>query len=616
MPGDGKPDVIPRTRRLIGALIGASVTAAATARPAAADCRLERVVEFPVTVENRRPTVAAQINGAGAKFLLDSGAFYSMISSATASDFNLKLTPVRGLRVSGAGGMASTEVTTIRAFTLADQVVHNVEFLVGGSDVGYAGVVGQNFLEKWDVEYDLAHGAVRLFETDGCKQKMLAYWVVPGQPYSTMDINRANPQQPHTTGTVWVNGVKIRAIFDTGASGSVLSLAVAERAGIKTNSPGVTEAGYGTGIGAGSVKVYLATFDSLKIGDGEEIRHARFAFADLHFPDGDMLLGADFFLSHRIFVANSQHRLYLTYNGGPVFDLNTGRDPQSEPATAGVVSPAQAPAAPPPAPVAAADEPTDAAGFARRGAALASRGDIAHALADFDRACELDPSAPDYFYQRGMTHWRNRQADEALRDLDHALALAPDDLQARMSRAELRLARSETAGALEDADAADHAAPPASDVRLVLGRLYEAGNRWDAAVRQFDLWIEHHRADSRFPEALNSRCWARASKGAELDKALADCNAALRHARPGSPFQREVLDSRGLVELRAGRYAQAVADYDAALAVDTKNAGSLYGRGIAKLRAGRVEGGRADLDAATAISPKVGERFAALGLAP
>ena len=37
-----------------------------------------------------------------------------------------------------------------------------------------------------------------------------------------------------------------------------------------------------------------------------------------------MLLGADFFLSHRILVSNSQHKLYFTYNGGPVFQLDRG----------------------------------------------------------------------------------------------------------------------------------------------------------------------------------------------------------------------------------------------------------------------------------------------------
>ena len=36
-----------------------------------------------------------------------------------------------------------------------------------------------------------------------------------------------------------------------------------------------------------------------------------------------MLIGADFFLSHHVYVANSQRKLYFTYNGGPVFNLTT-----------------------------------------------------------------------------------------------------------------------------------------------------------------------------------------------------------------------------------------------------------------------------------------------------
>jgi len=41
-----------------------------------------------------------------------------------------------------------------------------------------------------------------------------------------------------------------------------------------------------------------------------------------------MLIGADFFLSHRVYVASSQNRLYFTYNGGPVFDLSPAREPE------------------------------------------------------------------------------------------------------------------------------------------------------------------------------------------------------------------------------------------------------------------------------------------------
>jgi len=40
-----------------------------------------------------------------------------------------------------------------------------------------------------------------------------------------------------------------------------------------------------------------------------------------------MLLGADFFQSHRIYVANSQRQMFFTYNGGPVFGLPASQSP-------------------------------------------------------------------------------------------------------------------------------------------------------------------------------------------------------------------------------------------------------------------------------------------------
>jgi hypothetical protein len=38
-----------------------------------------------------------------------------------------------------------------------------------------------------------------------------------------------------------------------------------------------------------------------------------------------MILGMDFLQTHRVFVANSQRKIYFTYAGGTVFPA--GRDP-------------------------------------------------------------------------------------------------------------------------------------------------------------------------------------------------------------------------------------------------------------------------------------------------
>jgi tetratricopeptide (TPR) repeat protein len=60
---------------------------------------------------------------------------------------------------------------------------------------------------------------------------------------------------------------------------------------------------------------------------------------------------------------------------------------------------------------------------------------------------------------------------------------------------------------------------------------------------------------------------------------------------------------------------QAIADYDAALAHNPRDPGSLYGRGLARLRLQNdPEGSRADLAAAKALDPGVAAEFARYGL--
>jgi tetratricopeptide (TPR) repeat protein len=257
-----------------------------------------------------------------------------------------------------------------------------------------------------------------------------------------------------------------------------------------------------------------------------------------------------------------------------------------------------------------------AAELSRRGSAAAARGDLEQAIADLSHACELAPDVPEYFYQRGLAYRQNRQPQLALADFDRSLELRPGEAPVLVSRAHLLFQSGERARAAADLDAADAAASKESDLRLQMANAYEALDVLSAAVRQYDLWIEFHPADARYPAALNGRCWARALQGEALPLALKDCNAARRSAEKSSPLLPKVLDSRGLVFLRMGDYGKSIADYDASLKIAPRNAWSLYGRGIDEIREHRVPEGQADLARAEAIWPQVAEEFGRRGITP
>jgi tetratricopeptide (TPR) repeat protein len=195
-------------------------------------------------------------------------------------------------------------------------------------------------------------------------------------------------------------------------------------------------------------------------------------------------------------------------------------------------------------------------------------------------------------------------------DFDQTLKLKPDDVPALIARATLRLAGHETAQAMQDLAAADKASAKQDDVHYEIAELYERADVPHAAIDQFSLWIDAHSEDARLPQALNGRCWLRALTGVDLDKALNDCNRAIRNF----PKNAAMLDSRGLVHLRLGDLDKAIADYDASLAINPKLGWSLYGRGLAKQRKGLAAEGAADISAAVAINPKLAEEVKKRGL--
>ena len=593
-----------------GCVRAVAVALIATLLPFASFAACKRsAFNLPVTIEGTRPVIAAKFNGESVRLLVDSGASFSMISSAVVEQFKLRtgMAPP-GYVMRGIGGTTVPTVATVKKFTLGNVDVPNVEFLVTGNEVGTngsAGLIGQNLLQNWDVEYDLANGMLRLMRDDDCRGVMLAYWLKPGETYTDINIPRPTPREPLTIGSAYINGVKIRVIFDTGASLSILSTRAAERAGVKTDMPGVTDGGLSRGVGRNVLKTYIAPFDSFKFEGGEEIRHTHLRIADMNL-DEDMLLGADFFLSHRVFVAHSQNKLYFTYNGGPVFNLAVA-PPAAANATADTP-----PDAKPTDGKKASDEGLDAAALARRGTGFAGRRDFDRALADLTRASDLDPNNPEYIFLRGQVYAQKGDADKAAADYDRTIELKPDHVPALMSRAELRVRARNNGGARADLDAVDRIAAKQADVRYELGLAYENLNILPSAIAQFDLWIPTRDEDPRLAQALNGRCRARAMLGRDLGVALKDCNGAVSRSPKGS--NAPILATRAFVRLRLGDYDKSIGDYDAALKINPQMPMALYGRGVAKIRKKQITEGEADIVNAERIAPKIAEQFEALGL--
>ncbi len=637
-------------RRAILGLLGVALLAASSAAAEEKKCVLQRLAEMPVTMSGTRPLITGTINGSPARFLADSGAFFSLLTNATAIKHDLRLRPLPpDIIVTGTGGSERMKLTTVPELSLTGfangYIYKKVDFLVSGSPFGGGvdGIIGQNFLGNRDTEFDLANGFIRVFNAQDCKGPVLAYWAEESTRVAELAFKKRTPEQPLLIANARINGKKIRVILDTGAFQSILTLRAASRAGIEPEGEDVTAAGLSRGIGKKSSENSIALFETLDLG-GEMIKNARLRIGDIKLgPEADMLLGADFFLSHRIYVDSHASKIYFTYNGGPVFDLSdedaieaqddsapvegegTGAEPGvALPDTAAldanapigaspldVTGPALAAAdAAPGSDKAPAGSKEDAARLRRRGTASAGRRDFAAAIVDYDRAIQLDPADPESHYERALAYAQTGRGSPALADLEQTLRLKPDHVQALMLRGMIRVATGDEAAGSQDFAAARRLAPENPDLLLEAAHALAEAGKLDQAIAQLDAWLEKYPKEERRAATLLERCRLRAMTNVDLPMALIDCDMALKKGERTSIGY----GTRALVHLLLGAHEKAIDDYDEALDLQPKDASSLYGRGLARLRQGQAEEGEQDIAAALAIDAKVATRFTAMGL--
>lgn len=194
-------------------------------------------------------------------------------------------------------------------------------------------------------------------------------------------------------------------------------------------------------------------------------------------------------------------------------------------------------------------------------------------------------------------------------ELDAALKLNPRDAMTLMALARQAAQLGDDALASDLLDKAFLKSPDDVSVRIARA----VALKRDGQNATADKEIAALAAKTLTPQERNNLCWALAQANVALDVAITQCDQAI--AEKDIPMFR---DSKGLVLIRLGRFADAVKEYDTAL----QNAGgdgfasAFYGRAIANGRLG--DKAKSDADAAKAVNlyPTVARDYAAIGLTP
>jgi len=293
------------------------------------ECKLIRIEEWPVRIERNMPIIDGEINGNKVAILIDTGSKKSFVTRSAVARMMITRMHV------GTTGLESVRLEELRIGP-ASRRDWNV-LVAPEQDFGtqvVSLILGYDFFAAVDFEFDLANRAIRLFEARDCEGTSLAYWT-DAKPVETQ-VQGTN----EILVTVAVNGRLMLGVLDSGASVSALTMAESVRLGVNTKTPGVVTAGCSIGIGRPALDYWSALFESFAIGN-EVIRNPTLRIADftretsVSQVDGrqanrfaaqpQLILGMDFLRAHRIFIANSQRRMYFTYAGGTVFPTGSDR---------------------------------------------------------------------------------------------------------------------------------------------------------------------------------------------------------------------------------------------------------------------------------------------------
>jgi predicted aspartyl protease len=321
----------------------ALVMALGAAQAARAECKQQLIATIPITFVNNQPMVEVSINGKPAylRFSLSSRTWFW---GSAARKFDLKHAHYEDPMVTyGPGGKTSAASVRIHELKLGDSVEKDKDFYLAPevNNLEEAGVFGSGlFSVKNDIELDFAHEIVRVFKPNDCNDDDVVYW---GGNYSVV----AETKPGHIP--IKLAGQTLDGSLDAGNEVTFVTLEGARRVGVPLRAAGPLPMGMLAGGMIKPIEVSIANFQELVIGD-ETIKNAPLAVGEI-FPknredaDGrpishdfiarpEIILGADFARSHRIYISADQKKVYFSYVGGVLFQdiyARLGAEPPQAP---------------------------------------------------------------------------------------------------------------------------------------------------------------------------------------------------------------------------------------------------------------------------------------------
>ena len=298
------------TSAAVAGLLALSVSTAG-----AQNCGLKLLASYPMREDPiGRLVIPLTVEGSQRNMIVDTGGFVSLMSTDAVDAAKLPKFAMSGTVYSTRG-----RITTYTKANVAIGALHGdaMQFLVADAFPGWkqqsiAGTLGPNILTRFDVDFDFGGKKLNILLQDHCPGQVV-YW---SKAYAVLSFPLDD--NGHIELPVTLDGKEMKALIDTGATGSVLNASTAR------DTFGLTASGSQSASG----DAYVATLHTLTIGS-IAVQNPRFYVApdkigrDMQSDEAmsgyigvkqkpSMIIGNDILRQLHFYIAYAERKIYVT----------------------------------------------------------------------------------------------------------------------------------------------------------------------------------------------------------------------------------------------------------------------------------------------------------------
>jgi hypothetical protein len=261
--------------------------------------------------------VPVMVNGIEGTFILDTGAARSVVTREATRHLNLARDRWVGTTMSGVGGVerlpnANPQSVSLGGVPLVRRTLsHDTSLTVGTLPHTQAGgrtidgLLGRDFLSVFDLVVDMLAKGVTLVTVSGCAGRFLPW----PEPYAA--ITAENPMESALVLPVMLDGVRLRALLDTGAGSSLVAAPGMTRLGLALADLENDQRQDVSGLGSHTVVMHRHRFTAMIVGT-QSISHPIYWVAPVRLmPIVDMLLGADWLAGKRVWISFATKQVFV-----------------------------------------------------------------------------------------------------------------------------------------------------------------------------------------------------------------------------------------------------------------------------------------------------------------